>query len=68
MKRAIVTIMGDDDLRRAYSERAKRYVANQISWNITARKHQTLYRKVVMDKKAAPPNLRHKALLEPEQI
>ena len=68
LKRAIVNIMGDDDLRRAYSERAKRYVANQINWNITARKHETLYRKVVMDKKTAPPNLRHKALLEPEQM
>jgi glycosyltransferase involved in cell wall biosynthesis len=68
LKRAILTIMEDDDLRRAYSERAKRYVADQISWNITARKHEKLYRKAVIDKKAGPPNLRRRALLEPEQL
>ena len=66
LKRAVLTIMGDDELRREYGARAKRYVADQISWNITAKKHETLYQKVVTGKKAAPPNLRARALLEPE--
>jgi glycosyltransferase involved in cell wall biosynthesis len=68
LKRAVVTIMGDDDLRRRYAERARRYVADQISWDITARKHERIYRKVIAVKQAAPPNLRRQALLEGEQM
>ncbi|UCF99252.1 MAG: glycosyltransferase [Spirochaetaceae bacterium] len=67
LKRAIMNIMGDDGLRREYSERAKRYVDSQIGWNIIASKHEKLYRKVIMEKKAEPPDLRDRALLGPEQ-
>jgi hypothetical protein len=58
--------MGDDDLRREYSDRAKRYVTDHISWEITARKHEKVYRKVVMEKKDGPSSLREQALLDPE--
>jgi len=67
LKRAIMNIMGDDDLRIEYSERALNYVRTAIGWEITAQKHLQLYKKVIRDKHSAPGNLRSRALLEPEQ-
>ncbi len=66
LKRAIMNIMGDDDLRKEYSERATSYVREHIGWNITAQKHMKLYKRVILDKKAAPHSLRRRALLELE--
>lgn len=66
LKRAIMNIMGDDDLRNEYSERALNYVRTAIGWNITAQKHLRLYEKVIRDKHSTPSNLRSRALLEPE--
>jgi len=47
LKRAIMNIMGDDDLRIEYSERALNYVRTAIGWDITAQKHMQLYKKVI---------------------
>lgn len=67
MKRAIINIMGDDDLRIEYSERALNYVRTVIGWEITAKKHLRLYEKVIRDRHSTPGNPRSRALLEPEQ-
>jgi len=64
LKRAIVNIMEDDELRGLYRERAMRYVKERISWDLIARKHMMLYRKVLLGKRAAPQSLRQVALLE----
>jgi glycosyltransferase involved in cell wall biosynthesis len=67
LKRAIMNIMGDDDLRIEYSDRALSYVRTVIGWDITARKHLRLYEKVIRDMRSTPGSLRSRALLEPEQ-
>ena len=67
LKRAILNIMEDDDLRHEYSERAAKYVRKHISWKITAQKHMRIYKKVLTGKKTAPHSLWSKALLEPDK-
>jgi glycosyltransferase involved in cell wall biosynthesis len=63
LRRAILAIMEDDELRVACSERALRYVREHISWRRTARKHLALYRKMLYGKRVSPPSLREEALL-----
>jgi glycosyltransferase involved in cell wall biosynthesis len=67
LKRAILNIMEDDNLRHEYSERAERYVRTHISWKMTAQKHMKIYKKVIMGKKTAPRSLMSTALLEPDK-
>ncbi len=67
LKRAIINIMEDDDLQAEYSKRALNYVRESIGWNITAKKHVKLYRKVMVDKKTVPISLRDRALLKTQQ-
>jgi glycosyltransferase involved in cell wall biosynthesis len=67
LKRAILNIMEDDNLRHEYSERAERYVRTHISWKMTAQKHMKIYKKVIMGKKTAPRSLMCTALLEPDK-
>ena len=45
LKRAILTIMGSESLRKTYISRAKAYVKRNISWSITAKKHMKVYKK-----------------------
>jgi glycosyltransferase involved in cell wall biosynthesis len=45
LKRAIMTIMGNESLRKTYAKRAKFYVKHKISWPNTAKKHMRVYRK-----------------------
>lgn len=50
LKRAIVTMMNNDELRRKCSERAREYVATKIGWPIIARKHLELYKSLRIKK------------------
>jgi len=43
LERAIVGLMGNDELRRHYAEQAQKYVTNEIKWSITAVKHLRIY-------------------------
>jgi len=43
LKRAILTLIGNEELRRRYKERAKNYVTDEIRWSIIANKHQRIY-------------------------
>jgi len=43
LERAIVGLMGNDDLRKHYASQAQRYVTNEIKWSITAVKHLRIY-------------------------
>jgi glycosyltransferase involved in cell wall biosynthesis len=63
LKRGIVSIMQDNELRKLYSERALRYVREHISWSITAQKHVRLYGKLLSARGAPPAGLREEALL-----
>jgi glycosyltransferase involved in cell wall biosynthesis len=65
LRRAILTIMEDDELRSTCRERALRYVRECISWHRIARKHLALYRKMVhLKERVSSPSLRDKALLD----
>jgi glycosyltransferase involved in cell wall biosynthesis len=68
LKRAIMNIMGDDDLRHEYRKRALEYVRTTIGWDITAQKHIQVYKKVIQEKHTLSRNLRDRALLEPEKL
>jgi glycosyltransferase involved in cell wall biosynthesis len=67
LKRAIISVMEDDGLRRMYAERATAYVKKRISWPITAEKHMRLYRKLLAEKKVPLRGLAREALLEPDK-
>lgn len=47
LKRAILMVMGDESLRKKYSQRARSYVRKKISWSITAKKHIQVYKKAI---------------------
>lgn len=64
LKRAVVSIMKDDDLRRRYSENALKYVNEKISWPITAGKHIRLYNKLIAGLREKEMDFRSEALLE----
>ncbi len=64
LKRAVVSIMKDDDLRRRYSKNALKYVNEKISWPITAGKHIRLYNKLIAGLREKETNFRREALLE----
>ena len=64
LKRALVNIMKDDDLRRKYSKNAIKYVNDKISWPITAGKHIKLYKKLIAGLKEKKKDIRSEALLE----
>ncbi|KPJ85176.1 MAG: hypothetical protein AMS17_14790 [Spirochaetes bacterium DG_61] len=64
LKRAILTMMGDDTLRNKYAQKALTYVKNRIGWPITAEKHLRLYRKVIKEKKKEEKDIRFESMLE----
>ena len=64
LKRAISTIMQDDELRNEYSKRALDYVRTTIAWKITAQKHMKLYKGSIKNIQSPPKDLRKQALLE----
>ena len=43
LERAIVGLMGNDELRKHYAEQTQKYVTNEIKWSITAVKHLRIY-------------------------
>lgn len=63
LKRAILTIMGNESLRKTYAKRAKAYVKGKISWSITAKKHMKVYRTAAKRMKEGPVDLIKEALL-----
>ncbi len=64
LEQAIVTLLENDSLRERYSKRARKYVAQKISWSKTVDKHLKLYRKLIKDVKAAPEDLHARVALE----
>jgi glycosyltransferase involved in cell wall biosynthesis len=64
LKRAIVNIVEDDSLREKYSQKARRYVREKISWPITAHKLMKVYSRVIAAKRAGKKELRTEAMLE----
>jgi len=63
LKRAILMIMGDADLRKRYVQRARAYVNKKISWSITAKKHIQVYKKAAMSMKRGALDLIAEAIL-----
>ena len=63
LKRAILMIMGNTDLRKKYVQRAKAYVKKKISWSITAKKHIQVYKKAEMSMKRGARDLIAAAIL-----
>jgi glycosyltransferase involved in cell wall biosynthesis len=63
LKRAILMIMGNSDLRERYALRAKAYVKKKISWSTTARKHMQIYKKAVRSMKRGRLDLIAEAIL-----
>ncbi|MGD8974546.1 MAG: glycosyltransferase [Desulfobacterales bacterium] len=63
LKRAILMIMGNADLRKKYAQRARTYVKKKISWSITAKKHMQIYKKAEMHMKQGKRDLISEAFL-----
>ena len=63
LKRAILTIMGNESLRKTYAKRAKAYVKGKISWSITAKKHMKVYKTAAKRMKKGSGDLIKEALL-----
>ena len=63
LKRAILTIMGNESLRRTYIKRAKAYVKGKISWSITAKKHMKVYKTATNRMKKGARDLIEEAML-----
>jgi len=63
LKRAILMIMGNADLRKRYVQRARAYVKKKISWSITAKKHMQVYKKAAMSMKRGARDLIPEAIL-----
>ncbi len=63
LKRAILTIMGNESLRKTYAQRAKSYVRGKISWSITAKKHIKVYKKAADRMKQGARDLVAEAVL-----
>lgn len=63
LKRAILMIMGNESLRKKYSQRAKSYVHKKINWATTAKKHMQIYKKVTARKKQRERDLISEAIL-----
>lgn len=63
LKRAILMILGNDSLRKKYSQRAKSYVKKRISWSITAKKHMQVYKKAIERMKQGRRDLIAEAIL-----
>ena len=63
LKRAILTIMGNESLRRTYIKRAKAYVKGKISWSITAKKHMKVYKMAANSIKTGARDLIAEAIL-----
>jgi glycosyltransferase involved in cell wall biosynthesis len=49
LEQAIVRLMKNDKLLDRYAKRASKYVTKQIQWSIVAKKHVTLYDKLVKE-------------------
>ncbi len=49
LEHAIIRLMTHDELRKRYAKRASHYVTKQIKWSIVARKHVTLYEKLIKE-------------------
>lgn len=64
LRRAIVTLIKDDSLRKEYSERAADYVRERIGWPVVAAKHARLYQRLLSRRKAEETDMRSEALLE----
>lgn len=63
LKRAILTIMRDEALRRAYAKRAKSYATRAISWSKTAKRHMRVYGKALARSKKGERDLITEAIL-----
>lgn len=64
---AILTIMADDEMRTRYSKKARNYVKEHINWPNIAKKHLTLYKNLIIKKRADKQDHRSVAMLEPER-
>jgi 1,2-diacylglycerol 3-alpha-glucosyltransferase len=64
LKRAILTMMGDDTLRKRFVQKARTYVKKRIAWPLIAGKHMKLYKKLVQEKHTGEKDVRRTALLE----
>jgi glycosyltransferase involved in cell wall biosynthesis len=63
LKRAILMIMSDGDLRKKLIQRASAYVKKKINWSITAKKHMQVYKKAAMRMKRGERDLITEAIL-----
>lgn len=63
LKQAILMLMGNPSLRKAYSRRAAEYVKKKISWSKTAGKHMRVYKKAISQFKQKKRDLIDAALL-----
>lgn len=52
LERAIVELLKNDSLRKKYAANASHYVTEKIKWSIVARKHVTLYEKLIRELQA----------------
>lgn len=47
LEHALVRVMKDERLVKRYSENAKKYVTGKIKWSVIAKKHLTLYERLI---------------------
>ncbi|MDD5148450.1 MAG: glycosyltransferase, partial [Candidatus ainarchaeum sp.] len=47
LERAIVELLKNDELRKKYAKNASSYVTSTIKWSVVAKKHITLYEKLI---------------------
>jgi glycosyltransferase involved in cell wall biosynthesis len=64
LERAVVSIMKDDALRERFSQKAKDYVQEKISWPIIVTKHIRLYNKLISKKRRAEIDVTSDVMLE----
>lgn len=63
LEQAIVRLVTHDELRRTYAQRASKYVTKQIKWSIVARKHATLYEKLIKQLREACAGRKKESLI-----
>jgi glycosyltransferase involved in cell wall biosynthesis len=57
LKRAILSLMQNENLRKTCAARAKAYVNKKISWSITAKKHLRVYKQAAQFARKGQPDL-----------